>query len=284
MKMERVGVVGCGLMGSGIAQACAQSGYTTRVSEVNETLLKRGLDSIRSGLERVVEKGKMAASEKDAILSRLKGTTSLEDFSDCDIVIEAVIENMAEKRKVFSTLDKICPKHAVLASNTSCLSLIDMAIATSRPAQFLGMHFFNPVPVMKLVELITTITTSAETLEQCKVFIVKLGKEAVVTRDNPGFIVNRLLLPYILEAARLYESGMATREDIDKAINLGLNHPMGPLSLLDLMGLDTTIFVANAIYEETKDPKYIAPQILKKMVAAGQLGRKSGKGFYDYRK
>jgi len=284
MKIERVGVVGCGLMGSGIAQVCAQSGYTTRVSEVNEALLNRGLGSLRSGLEKVVEKGKMPASEKDAILSRLKGTTKLEDFSDCDIVIEAVIENMAEKRKVFSTLDKICPRHAILASNTSCLSLIDMAVATSRPAQFIGMHFFNPVPVMKLVELITTITTSAETLEQCRAFSTSLGKEIVITRDNPGFIVNRLLLPYILEAVRLYESGMATREDIDKAVNLGLNHPMGPLALMDLMGLDTAIFVSNAIYEETRDPKYIAPQLLKKMVAAGHLGRKSGKGFYDYSK
>ncbi len=284
MKIQRVGIVGCGLMGSGIAQVCAQSGYTTKVSEVNDALLKRGMDSIRSGLEKVVEKGKMAASEKDAILSRLKGTTRLDDFADCDIVIEAVIENMAEKRKVFSTLDKICPKHAILASNTSCLSLIDMAMSTTRPSQFVGMHFFNPVPVMKLVELITTITTSPETLEQCKTFSVSLGKELVITKDNPGFVVNRLLLPYILEAARLYESGMATREDIDKGISLGLNHPMGPLALMDLMGLDTTIFVANAIYEETRDPKYIAPQLLKKMVIAGQLGRKSGKGFYDYTK
>src|SRR3990172_6629837 len=180
MKIEKFGVVGCGLMGSGIAQICAQSGYITRVSEVNEALLNRGLGAIRSGLEKVVEKGKMPASEKDAILSRLKGTTRLEDFSDCDIVIEAVIENTAEKRKVFSTLDKICPRHAILASNTSCLSLIDMAMATSRPAQFMGMHFFNPVPVMKLVELITTITTSAETLDQCKAFSTSLGKEIVI--------------------------------------------------------------------------------------------------------
>lgn len=282
MKIEKVGVVGCGLMGSGIAQVCAQSGYSTKVSEVNEALLKRGLDSIRAGLEKVVEKGKMAATEKDAILSRLKGTTRLEDFADCDIVIEAVIENMAEKRKVFSTLDKICPGHAILASNTSCLSLIDMAVSTARPGQFVGMHFFNPVPVMKLLELITTLRTSPETLEQCKVFAASLGKEIVVTRDNPGFIVNRLLLPYILEAVRLYESGLATREDIDKGVNLGLNHPMGPLALMDLMGLDTAIFVANAIYEETRDPKFIAPQLLKKMVVAGHLGRKSGKGFYDY--
>lgn len=282
MKIEKVGVVGCGLMGSGIAQVCAQSGYTTRVSEVNEALLKRGLDFISFMLEKQVEKKKMAAPEKDATLSRLKGTTRLEDFADCDIVIEAVVENMAEKRKVFSALDKICPKRAILASNTSCLSLIDMAMSTTRPGQFMGMHFFNPVPVMKLLELITTIRTSPETLEQCQAFSKSLGKEIVITRDNPGFIVNRLLLPYILEAVRLYESGMATREDIDKGVNLGLNHPMGPLALMDLMGLDTAIFVANAIYEETRDPKYIAPQLLKKMVVAGQLGRKSGKGFYDY--
>jgi len=283
MEIKKVGVVGCGLMGSGITQVCAQSGYQIVVSEINDELLNKGLASINSFLAKSVDKGKISQQDKDSALARIKGTTNTKDFSDCDLMIEAAIENMDLKKRIFAELDKICPKHAILATNTSCLSIIDMAMVTSRPDKVLGLHFFNPAPIMQLLEIVKTVATSDETLEIGKTFGKTVGKTTVITQDAPGFIVNRLLIPFILNAVRMLEAGVATKEDIDTGIHLGLNHPMGPLTLVDLTGLDTALFAANAMYEETKDPKFAPPTLLKKMVAAGWLGRKTGKGFYDYK-
>ncbi|MDP2719102.1 MAG: 3-hydroxybutyryl-CoA dehydrogenase [Dehalococcoidia bacterium] len=283
MAIKTVGVVGCGLMGSGIAQVCAQSGYQTVVSEINKELLDRGIGMINASLSKAVERGKLTEEARSTVLNRLKGTVSLEDFRECDLVIEAVLEDMNEKRRVFSTLDKICPPHTIFSSNTSCLSVLEMAVSTKRPQKVLGLHFFNPVPVMKLVEIVRTIITDDDTLNTAKQFSESLGKKNIIAKDQPGFIVNRLLTPYLLDAMRLLESAGATREDIDDGMVLGCNHPMGPLALSDFIGLDTVNFIANAMYEEFKDPKYAAPTILRKMVAAGYLGRKKGKGFYDYK-
>lgn len=283
MEIKKVGVVGCGLMGSGIAQVCAQSGYETVVSEVNEELLNKGLGMIKAQLAKSVQKGRLAKEEEAAILGRLKGTTKFSDFAGCDLVIEAIIEKMELKRQVFSELDRICPKHTILASNTSCLSIIEMAAATQRASQVLGIHFFNPVPVMRPVELVRTIATSEATMNSVMEFSKSLGKERVIARDTPGFIVNRLLIPFLLDAIRALDNGLASKEDIDTGIRLGLNHPMGPLTLLDFVGLDTTYYIACAMYEEFRDPKYAPPPLLKQMVTAGWMGRKTGKGFYDYR-
>jgi len=283
MEIKRVGVVGCGLMGSGITQVCAQSGYQVVVSEVNDELLNKGLASISSFLTRNVKKGRVSQAEKEATLARIKGTTNTRDFSDCDLVIEAAIENMDVKKKIFAELDKICSEDAILASNTSCLSIIDMATATTRPEKVLGIHFFNPVPLMKLLEIVKTIATSDETLEIGQEFGKSIGKTTIIAPDTPGFIVNRLLLPFMLGAFRMLDTGGATREDIDNGVRLGLGHSMGPLALADLIGMDTILYIANAIYEELKDPLYAPPIILKKMVATGWLGRKTGKGFYEYK-
>jgi len=282
MEIKRVGVVGCGQMGGGIAQVCAQSGYEVRVSEANEALLEKGMAALKSGLARNVERGRMAKEQMDGILARIRGTTKMADFADCDLVIEAVTENMALKKKIFAELDGICPAHAVLATNTSCLSIIDMAMATGREDKVIGLHFFNPVPVMKLLEMVRTIATTKETLDACRKFGESLGKQVVIAQDSPGFIVNRLVVPFILNAVRMLENGVATKEDIDAGVNLGLNHPMGPLTLADLIGLDTVLFIADAMYDELKDPQYAAPPLLKKMVTAGWLGRKTKKGFYGY--
>jgi 3-hydroxybutyryl-CoA dehydrogenase len=284
MKIKKVGVVGCGLMGSGIAQVCAQSGYHVVVSEINDALLNKGMASISSRLAREVDKGKLSAKDKDSTLSRIKGTTNARDFSDCGLIIEAVIENMDLKKKVFTELDKICPPDTILATNTSVLSVIDVAVATSRPDKVLGLHFFNPVPVMKLVEVIKTIATSEDTLGIGTEFVKSLGKTAIVAKDTPGFIVNRQLAPFILNAIRLLEDGVASREDIDAGVRLGLNHPIGPLQLADFIGLDTVYYGAVSTYEELKEPQYAPPVLLRKMVSAGWLGRKTGKGFYDYDK
>ena len=284
MEINKVGVVGCGQMGSGITQVCAQAGYQVIVSEINSELLNKGLSSIDSRLGRDVDKGRLSPQDKASILNRIKGTTNTRDFADCDLVIEAAIENMDLKKKIFAGLDKICPKDTILATNTSCLSIIDMAMATSRPDRVLGLHFMHPVPVMKLLEIVKTVATSNETLETSRAFGNSLGKTIVIAQDSPGFIVNRLLIPYLLNAIRMLDAGVATKEDIDTGISLGLNHPMGPLTLADLIGNDTVLFVANALYDEFKDPQYAPPPLLRKMVTAGWLGRKTGKGFYEYNK
>ncbi len=282
MEIKKVGVVGCGLMGAGIAQISAQSNYPVVVSEINEELLNKGLKIIDKTLAKSVEKGKLAEQDKAAIQGRVKGTTNVEDFADCDLIVEAAVENMDLKKKIFADLDRICPPHAVLATNTSCLSVTEIAMATKRPDQVIGMHFFNPVPVMKLLEVVTTIISSEETLKTVKAFGESLGKTVIVAKDTPAFIVNRVLTPLMLEAIRVLEAGLATREDIDNAMVLGCNHPMGPLTLADFVGLDTMYYITEAMYAESKDPKFAAPLLLKRMVTAGHLGRKTGKGFYDY--
>jgi len=283
MEIKKVGVVGCGLMGAGITQVCAQSGYQVVVSEINEQLLNKGLASINSILTKSVEKERISQADKDTTLSRIRGTTNTQDLSNCDLAIEAAVENMDLKKRIFAELDKICPEHTILASNTSCLSIIDIATATGRPDKVLGLHFFNPVPIMKLLEIVKSIATSTETVEISRIFGESLEKSVILAQDVPGFIVNRLMTPFILNAIRMFDAGVATKEDIDAGINLGLNHPMGPLTLADLIGLDTLYFIASAIYDELKDPQYVSPPLLKKMVTAGWLGRKAGKGFYDYK-
>lgn len=282
MEIKQVGVVGCGLMGSGIAEACARAGYQVTVSEVSEELLQKGLGRIQKSLARAVARGKAEQQQADQAMARITGTLDLADLAGCDIVVEAAIENMAVKKEIFARLDKILPPQAILASNTSSLCVTEMASATQRGDKVLGIHFFNPVPVMPLIEFVRTILTSDETMEIARRFGASLGKTMVTAKDTPGFIVNRLLIPYLLDAVRVYEDGLATREDIDTAIKLGLNHPMGPLTLLDFVGLDTSLFIADAMFEEYKDPRYAAPPLLRRMVLAGHLGRKSGKGFYDY--
>ena len=283
MEIKKVGVVGCGAMGSGITQLCAQSGYQVVVSEINDELLKKGLASIEKALAKLVEKEKISQQDKDATLGRIKGTINTKDFSDCDLMIEVAIENLELKKKIFAELDTVCPKHTILATNTSCLSVIDMAMVTKRPDKVLGLHFMNPVPLMKLLEIVKTIATSDETFKVSKKFGESLGKTTVIAQDAPGFIVNRLWIPYLLHAIRLYEEGVASREDIDNAISLGLNYPMGPLTLADMVGVDVVKFVADALYEQLKDPRYVVPVLVDKMVAAGWLGRKTGKGFYEYK-
>jgi 3-hydroxybutyryl-CoA dehydrogenase len=282
MAITNVGVVGCGLMGAGITQVCAQSGYEVVVSEINDELLNKGLKSIKSILAKGVEKGKMTREDEAAAVGRIKGTTKVEDFAGCDLVIEAATENMNIKKKIFADLERVCPPNVLLGTNTSCLSIIDVAMATKRPDKVLGMHFFNPVPLMKLLELVTTIVSSQETLETVKAFGKSLGKVVIVAKDTPAFIANRIAMPMTIEAIKVYEAGLATREDIDNGMVYGYNHPMGPLALADLVGLDTLLYVLDSIYEEFRDPRWAAPMLLRKMVKAGHLGRKSGKGFYDY--
>ncbi len=282
MDIRKIGVVGCGQMGGGIAQVCARAGYEVVVSEINEELLKKGLGKIQSALDRNVQKERMTQAERDATLARLKGTTDTGDFSTCDLVIEAAVENLELKKKIFGELDKVCPERAILATNTSCLSVTEMAGVTGRPDRVLGMHFFNPVPVMTLLEIVRTEATSEATLDTARQLGEKLGKTYVIIPDSPGFIVNRLITPQIMNAIRMVESGISTPKDIDTAMTLGVNYPMGPLALADLIGLDTVLFIANGIYDKLKDEQYAAPELLKKMVESGQLGRKTGKGFYEY--
>lgn len=282
MGISKVGVVGCGLMGSGIAQVAAVSGHITVVREISEELLERGLDKVRNSLDRLVQKGKMTEEQKAGALDNLRGTTDLEDLSDCDLVIEAVVEDAEVKKQVFRELDGLCPPHTILASNTSSLTITELAEATTRPDRFVGLHFFNPVPVMRLVEVVRTIKTSAETFETAMEFARALGKEPIVCRDTSGFVVNFLLVPYLLSAIRAVERGVGTIEDIDKGMVLGCGHPMGPLTLLDFVGLDTTYYIANIMFDEYRDPAYAPPPLLRRMVLAGYHGRKTGKGFYDY--
>lgn len=282
MSIKRVGVVGCGLMGAGIVEVCARAGYDVVVREINDDLLKKGLDRVAASIGRAVERGKVAAADAEAARARIRGTTRLEELGDADLVIEAVVENMDLKKHVFRELDAIARPGVVFASNTSSLSITEMASATSRGERFVGMHFFNPVPVMKLVELIRGLQTSEETMADGRAFAESVGKTVVVCKDNPGFIVNLLLVPFMLDAVRALETGVATKEDIDTAIVLGLAHPMGPLTLLDYVGIDTTYYIAQAMFEEFKDTRYAAPPLMKRMVLAGLHGRKTGRGFYDY--
>jgi 3-hydroxybutyryl-CoA dehydrogenase len=269
-------------MGAGIVEICAKSGYDVVVREINDELLQTGLDRLSASLDKAVKRGKLEAEAREAAWGRIRGTTSLEDLAGSDLVIEAVTENMSLKKEVFSQLDELCPDHTILTSNTSSLSITEIASATQRPDKVIGLHFFNPVPIMPLLEIVRALLTSDETLEISLAFGSTLKKTTVVAKDTPGFIVNLLLIPFLLDAVRAYESGMATREDIDTGIKLGLNHPMGPLTLLDFVGLDTTLFIADAMYGEFKDPRYAAPPLLRRMVMAGRMGRKSGAGIYDY--
>jgi 3-hydroxybutyryl-CoA dehydrogenase len=282
MPIEKVGVVGCGLMGSGIAHVAAQSGCDVIVREVSQQLVDKGLQSIEKNLARQVEKGTLQAADRDKIRARLKGTTNLEDFKDRDIVIEAIIEQLPAKKELYSALDKICPKQTIFASNTSSLSITEMATFTARPDRFIGMHFFNPVPVMKLVEVIRTIATDPKVFDEAVAFGARLGKTVVRTSDRTGFIVNRLLVPYLLDAVRALEEGVASVEDIDNSMKLGCGHPMGPLTLLDFVGLDTTYYISQIMFDEFKEKRFASPPLLKRMVLAGWNGRKAGRGFYDY--
>jgi|Deesub1362A_J573_1020465.scaffolds.fasta_scaffold00186_21 3-hydroxybutyryl-CoA dehydrogenase len=282
MEIRKVGVLGCGLMGSGIAQVCAQAGYETVVREIDQKFIDKGFGVIEKNLSRAVEKGRMSSEEKESTWSRLKGTLSLEDLKDCDLIIEAVVEDLKVKNELFSQLDKLCPERTIFASNTSSLTIMAMAASTQRQDRFCGLHFFNPVPVMKLVEVVKTIATSQDTIDTCFDFCRKIGKIPILAKDNSGFIVNLLLVPYLLDAIRALEQGVASIEDIDNGMKLGCNHPMGPLTLLDFVGLDTTYNIANIMFEEYREKRYAPPPLLRKMVLAGYYGRKSGKGFYDY--
>lgn len=282
MAIKNVGVLGCGLMGSGIAQVSAAAGYKTIVREVEDGFLKKGMGRIEKFLAGGVEKGKLSAAEKDTTLGNLSGTTKLEDLKDCDVVIEAIIENIDEKAKSYAVLDSVCGAHAIFCSNTSSLCITELASKTKRPDRFAGLHFFNPVPLMKLVEVIRGLATSDDTYQQVFGFAQSLGKEPITAPDKPGFIVNRLLVPYLLDAIRSYEHGLGTVEDIDKGMKLGTGYPMGPFTLLDFVGLDTTYYIANIMFEEYREPAYAPPPLLKRMVLAGRLGKKSGQGFYKY--
>ncbi len=286
MDIRRVGVIGCGLMGSGIAQVAATAGFDVVVLEQEQKFLDKGFGGIEKSLSRLVErgpaKGGLTPDQKTQAQSRLKGTTSMQDLADCDIVIEAIIENVAEKRKTYAQLDAIVKKEAILASNTSSISITELMTATKRPERFVGLHFFNPVPMMKLVEVVKTIATAPEVFDAAVEFGTKLGKVPVRTSDKSGFIVNRLLVPYLLDAIRAYEEGVGSIPDIDEAMKLGCGHPMGPFTLLDFVGLDTTYYITHVMYDEFKERRFASPPLLKRLVLAGWYGRKSGKGFYDY--
>lgn len=284
MKIKTVGVIGAGLMGSGIVETAARNGYDVIMREVNDDALQAGEQRIQKSLGRGVERGKLSEEERNDALKRITPTTNLDDVSDCDLVIEAIIENLDAKKALFGELDRITRPEVVLASNTSSVSITDLAAVTSRPDKVAGAHFFNPVPVMKLLELVRGLETSDETIETLRSFGTSLGKTVVIAKDRPGFLVNYLLIPYLLDAVGMVESGVATKEDIDTAIVLGLSHPMGPLTLLDFVGLDTTLFIADVMYEEFKDPKYAAPPLLRKLVTAGYHGKnKPGRGgILDY--
>jgi 3-hydroxybutyryl-CoA dehydrogenase len=282
MSIKKVGILGCGLMGAGIAQVCAQSGFETVVRDIEQRFIDRGFGIIEKNLLKALEKGKISQKEKNGTLSRLKGTLELEDLKDCDLIIEAIIESLELKNDIFSALDKLCPGRTIFTSNTSSLTVMSMAASTKRTDRFCGLHFFNPVPVMKLVEVVKTVATKKATINTCFEFCKNIGKIPVLAKDNSGFIVNLLLVPYLLDAIRFLEQGVASLKDIDTGIKLGLNYPMGPLTLLDFVGLDTIYNVANIMFEEYREKRYAPPPLLKKMVLAGYYGRKSGKGFYDY--
>ena len=281
MEIKKVAVLGCGLMGSGIAQVSATAGFNVTVLEVDPKYIEKGFAAIRKSLDKLAAKGELADTA-DAIFARLKGTTRKEDLADCDFVIEAVIENLDEKRKMFASIDPIIKSSAIFASNTSSISITEIMTATKRPAQFVGLHFFNPVPLMKLVEVARTIMTSAEAFETACAFGAKLGKIPVRTSDKTGFIVNRLLVPYLMDAIRAFEEGVGSVADIDASMKLGCGYPMGPFTLLDFVGLDTTFYIANIMFDEFKEKRFASPSLLKRMVMAGWYGKKNGKGFYDW--
>jgi 3-hydroxybutyryl-CoA dehydrogenase len=283
-KIKKVGVLGCGLMGSGIAEVAARSGYETVVREVTEELVDKGLARINGSLGKAVEKGKLDAAARDETAARLSGTVELAALADCDLVVEAIVENVEEKHKTLSALDEAVKEDAIFASNTSSLTITQLAMFTRRPDKFVGLHFFNPVPVMKLVEVVRTIVTSDETFGRAFEFARSLGKEPIACRDNSGFVVNRLLVPYLLDAVRALEEGVGSVEDIDKGMQLGCGYPMGPFTLLDFVGLDTTYYIANIMFEEYREKRFAPPPLLKQMVLAGRLGKKSGRGFYEYGK
>ena len=279
---KTVGVVGCGLMGSGIAQVCAEAGHDVIVREVNDAALAKGLGSIDKFLSKGVEKGKMTAEKKAEIMGRLKGTTKLEDLAPCDVVIEDVVENTALKHETFGALNKVCGKDTIFASNTSSLSITEMAAGSGRADRFVGLHFFNPVPLMKLVEVVRGPLTDPAVFEAMCAFGTGIGKTVVRATDKPGFIVNRLLVPYMVDAIRALEQGVGSVQDIDEAMKLGCGYPMGPFTLLDFVGIETTYYIANIMFDEFKEARYAPPTLLKRMVQAGMYGKKSGKGFYDY--
>ncbi len=286
MQINKVGVLGCGLMGSGIAQVAATAGFDVTVLEVEQKYLDKGFAGIDKSLakfaERPPEKGGITAQQKDEIRARLKGTTRRQDLANCDIVIEAIIESVAQKKEMYAALDGIVKKEAIFASNTSSISITELMTATKRPERFIGLHFFNPVPLMKLVEVVRTIATATDVYEAAYEFAKKLGKVPVRTSDKTGFIVNRLLVPYLLDAIRAYEEGVGSIEDIDNAMKLGCGYPMGPFTLLDFVGLDTTYYITHVMYDEFKERRFASPPLLKRLVMAGWYGRKTGKGFYDY--
>jgi 3-hydroxybutyryl-CoA dehydrogenase len=281
-EIRKVGVCGAGLMGNGIAQTAAAAGFDVVLMEVAEEPLRRGVANITKSLDKFVEKGKMPQADRDAAIARIAATTKVEDLAGCDLVIEAIIENVEVKTKLFQQLDALLAPDAIICSNTSSLCIIELAAKTKRPNRVAGLHFFNPVPIMKLVEVVKTIATTQDVIDALFAFGTKLGKEPVLAQDTPGFIVNRLLIPYLLYAIRCYEGGLASKEDIDKGMKLGCGYPMGPFELLDFVGLDTTYYIAQIMFDEFKDPMMAAPPLLRRMVLAGRYGRKSGKGFYDY--
>lgn len=281
-KIKKVGVAGCGLMGGGIVETAASFGYSVVVREVSDAFLDKGMARIEKSLNRAVEKGKRTSEQKDATLANIQRTTKLEEFADCDLVIEAIIENLEIKKEFYTAIDSICKPETIFASNTSSLSITEVSAATQRRDRFCGLHFFNPVPIMKLVEVVRTLDTSDETYQDVKAFAESMKKIVVTAKDSPGFVVNLLLVPYLLDAVRALEKGIATKEDIDAGMKLGCGHPMGPLELLDFVGLDTTYYIAEIMFNEFKDSRYAAPPLLKQMVSAGYLGRKCGRGFYEY--
>ncbi len=282
--VKKVGVIGYGIMGSGITEVCAKAGIEATVVEVDEGALARGQKAIEHSLAKAVERGKLTEPEREDVLGRIHGSTDLDSVGDADLIIEAVTESIDVKLDVFATLNRITGEDVILATNTSSLPIVRLATATERPDKVVGMHFFNPPPIMKLIELVRALTTSDETLDFARGFADRIGKIPVLSKDRAGFIVNMLLIPYLNGAVRMYEEGFASKEDIDTAVQLGLSHPMGPLTLLDFIGLDTAVFVSEVLFEEFRDPDYAPPPLLRRMVQAGYLGRKSGRGFYDYSK
>jgi len=282
MAIRKIGVLGCGLMGSGIAEVAAKAGFEVVVREVSDEFLDKGMKRIRGSMDRAVEKGRLAADDRDAALTRMKGTTDFTELADCDLIVEAIVENVEEKKRVYAAVDGVAKEGAILASNTSSLTCTQLAMSTRHPDRFVGLHFFNPVPVMKLVEVVRTLLTDEAVITEVTEFCKAIGKTPVACRDNSGFIVNRLLVPYLLDAIRAYEEGVGSVEDIDEGMRLGCGYPMGPFTLLDFVGLDTTYYIANIMFEENREKRFAPPPLLKQMVQAGRLGKKSGRGFYDY--